>query len=433
MKYGEYNVVDKIGEGGFGEVFTVEKDGDTFALKICSSTDDEDLRRFNREIRLLESVNHENVIDILDSDFKHIPPFFVMPLCQGALSKKDYNKNVETLIDDLLQICDGLESLHSNGIIHRDIKPNNILIDGDTLKLSDLGLGKFEDRDSTTLTPSAVMIGTAGYAPPEFYRIGGTKNATIPSDIYQLGKTIYCLYTDESPAYIDKSLIPNGLYYIIRKCTNDNPADRYQNISELRTALSKHLEVLKGDNNPYGAFDNLIAKLLKKRATQEETYNLFDILYEFKDEPDTFYLKTKAIPVDYFSQLNDGDLQTFVDVYNDVVLELNYNGKLQWTDAEIIANQMKKVFNSTTNIEIRTNAMRITLFFASSYNRYVAMDVFNAMLTSVKTDEEAASISSMLNDNLDEYESIVLQKDQATGIHSYIQGVRHGILKKHKK
>lgn len=432
MKYGEYNIVNKIGEGGFGEVFTVEKDGQTFALKICTSTDETDLKRFYRETRLLKSVSHKNVIDILDYDFEHTPPFFVMPLCQGALSQKKYNGNAQILINDLLQICDGLELLHSTGIIHRDIKPNNILTNLDTLILSDLGLGKFEDRDSTTLTKPENIIGTSGYLPPEFYSINGTKNATIQSDIYQLGKTIYCLFTNKNPAFIDKSLIPNGLYYIIRKCTNDSPTDRYQNISELRTALNKHLEILKGDNNPYRAFDNLITELSKKQVTKEEVYNLFGILYEFKEEPDKFYSKTKVIPVDYFSYLNDGDLQIFIDVYNDVVLELYYNGELRYNDAEIIASQMKKVFNSTANIIIRTITLKITLFFASSFNRYLAMDTFNAMLTSIKTDEEAESVSTMLNDNLDKYESIVLQKDQGTGIHSYIQGVRHGILNNNK-
>jgi serine/threonine protein kinase len=223
--------------------------------------------------------------------------------------------------------------------------------------LSDLGLGKFEKRDSTTLTPSAVVMGTEGYAPPEFYKSGGTKNATISSDIYQLGKTIYCLYTNESPVYIDKNKISNGLYYIIRKCTNDNLIDRYQSIEELRNALTQHLEILKGNNNPYAIFDNLITELQTRWVNKEDVYDLFNVLYEFKDDADIFYSKVKAISVNYFSYLHDGDLQTFVDVYNEIVLDLNDNGKLQWSDAETIANQMKKVFNSTRDIEIRTNAM----------------------------------------------------------------------------
>jgi serine/threonine protein kinase len=98
MKFGEYNVIDKIGKGGFGEVFIVEKDSKKYAIKICSEEDEEHLKRFSREIRLSGSVTHDNVIDILDSDYKHIPPYFVMPLCQGFLSEKNYDKNVELLL-----------------------------------------------------------------------------------------------------------------------------------------------------------------------------------------------------------------------------------------------------------------------------------------------------------------------------------------------
>lgn len=214
MKIGNYNITKKIGKGGFGEVYIAEKDNVNYALKVCSKSDEESIRRFNREVRLMESVKNENVIEVLDYDFKNIPPFFVMPLCQGALSTKDYKNNVELLINDVLQICDGLEALHNHPqrIVHRDINPNNILIDNDKLKLSDLGLGKFEERDSTILTPSSIMMGTEGFAPPEFYKVGGTKNATISSDIYQLGKTIYTLYTRESPTYINIDKIPAGLF-----------------------------------------------------------------------------------------------------------------------------------------------------------------------------------------------------------------------------
>ena len=435
MKIGNYNITKKIGKGGFGEVYIAEKDNVNYALKVCSKSDEESIRRFNREVRLMESVKNENVIEVLDYDFKNIPPFFVMPLCQGALSTKDYKNNVELLINDVLQICDGLEALHNHPqrIVHRDINPNNILIDNDKLKLSDLGLGKFESRDSTILTPSSIMMGTEGFAPPEFYKVGGTKNATISSDIYQLGKTIYTLYTRESPTYINIDKIPAGLFYIIRKCTNINPSERYANVSDLKAALNNHLKILKGENNPYASFDKLLTEMQGKKVTKENVYNLFNILYEFKDDSELFYTKAKAIPIDYFALLNTGDLQIFMDVYNGVVTELDNNGKLNWSDAENIALQMKKIFNSTINIDIRTNSLRITLIFAANFNRYDAMDIFNNMLKSVINDEEANSVATMLSDNIDEYENIVLQKDQATGIHPTIQAIRYNIIKKNGK
>lgn len=432
MKYGEYNVINKIGEGGFGEVFKVEKNGQYFALKICSKGDEDELKRFNRESRLMDFIKHDNVINILDSDLTHKPPFFVMPLCDGSLIGKDYQKNVELLVSDLLQVCDGLEALHNNEnpILHRDINPRNILVDNGILKLSDLGLGKFENRDSTTITKFG--LGTHGYAPPEFYQDGGMKNAKIPSDIFQLGKTIYALFTGENPTFLDKNKIPNGLYFIIKKCTNDNPNDRYQNVAELRDALTKHVDVLTGKNNPYKAFDNLLNEYIKSGATNEKSFNLFSSLYEFKDDADVFYSNAKKIPINYFGLLNDGDLQTFVEIYSDVVFYLNSNGKFSWKDAETIANQMKKVFDSTENIEIRTYSLKIALIFAATFNRFDAMDTFNKMLTKIKSDEEAASVMAMLFDNFTEYESIVLQKDQATDIHAMIMAVRHAVLDKNK-
>lgn len=87
MKYGDYNVIEKIGNGGFGEVYKVEKDGINYALKICKETDTEDIKRFKREVRLMEAVNQENVISILDSNLENEPPFFVMPLCETSLEK----------------------------------------------------------------------------------------------------------------------------------------------------------------------------------------------------------------------------------------------------------------------------------------------------------------------------------------------------------
>lgn len=136
--------------------------------------------------------------------------------------------------------------------------------------------------------------------------------------------------------------IPAGLFYIIRKCTNINPSERYANVSDLKTALNNHLKILKGEDNPYTSFDKLLTEMQGKRITKEHVDNLFNILYEFKDDSELFYTKVKALPIDYFSLLNTGDLQIFMDVYNGVVTDLDNNGKLNWSDAENVASQMKK-------------------------------------------------------------------------------------------
>lgn len=169
---------------------------------------------------------------------------------------------------------------------------------------------------------------------------------------------------------------------------------------------------------------------MKSKATKDKATKLFSILYEFKEDSNEFYSKVNKIPIGYFGLLSDSDLQTFLDVYCDVTADLNDNGNLGFSDAETIASQMKKVFSSTGNSEIRVKALRTTLIFAANYNRYAAMDTFNEMLTEIKEKEEAQSVASMLYENIEEYEDIVTQRHQSSNIHDIIKVVRHKILNK---
>lgn len=426
---GEYKIIKELGKGGFGCVYKVQKDTKFYALKICS--DNNYIDRFKREIRLMESVKSPNVMPVLDSDLEDNPPYFVMPLCKGNLCDKNYNNKEINFIEDAIQICNGIKALHSNNnpIIHRDIKPANILTDEkDNIIISDLGLGRFEERDSKTLTKSNISMGTEGYKPPEFSIRGGTKNATVKSDIYQLGKTFYNLYTHNDPTYIEKDKLPNGLNYIISKCTNENSENRYQNIDELLDALTKHLDILKGNNNPLASFEREIEKLKSKQIKINDVYSLFELLYEFTDDPNIFCKNVKNIPNYCFKYLKNEDLKNFMDIY---VKELNCLS-LRWNDIDVIANQMKKIFDSTDDIEIRTNALRETLNYASSYTRYNAMNTFNSMLKSVEKDSEAANVASMLNENLDNYKIIISNTETLDELHPLIQNIRYMIIKDNK-
>ena len=136
------------------------------------------------------------------------------------------------------------------------------------------------------------------------------------------------------------------------------------------------------------------------------------------------------IPIKYFGLLGDTDLLTFLDVYCDVAADLNSIGKLRFSDAETIANQMQKIFSSTSNSEIRVKALKTTLIFAATYNRYAAMDTFFEMLTGIKEKEEAQSVAFMLYENINEYESVFTEKDRPSDIHDIIKAVRYDILNK---
>ena len=128
----KYEVLDSLGQGGFGEVFKVRdiENGNEFALKVCTEKDEEYLRRFAREVRLMESIDDDSVVSILDFNLENEPPYFLMPLAEGSLKTKitSLKDNHKLALDVFLKVCKGIQVLHASKIIHRDIKPDNIFL-----------------------------------------------------------------------------------------------------------------------------------------------------------------------------------------------------------------------------------------------------------------------------------------------------------------
>ena len=177
----------KIDQGGFGAVYeaTDSWSNEKVALKVCIKDEPDMQRRFAREIRIMKNIDHPNVMKILDYNLDGETKYFVMPLAMYSLH--DY---WETLVKDhvntlyiFLEVCKGLTTIHSTGHIHRDIKPQNILVTyDDQIVISDFGLGMFEERDSTIITGFKAYAGTEAYIPPE-YRLRGIIDADVRGDI----------------------------------------------------------------------------------------------------------------------------------------------------------------------------------------------------------------------------------------------------------
>ncbi|WP_209330101.1 serine/threonine-protein kinase [Lunatimonas salinarum] len=430
---GKYLIVEEIGEGGMGKVFKVQQGDNLFALKVCLDKDEESIKRFRREVRLMASIKHDNVIEVLAENLDGVIPYFVMPLCKFSIDKKleKLQANQELAIDILLQVCNGINAIHLSGIIHRDIKPKNILISTDNkVKMSDLGLGKFKDRDSTILTSSNVYMGTQGFIPPEFFKSGGTKNANVKSDIYQLGKTIYNVFTNRNPTLIEKDILPGGLLYIIQKCIADNPENRYKSVGELENALNNYLLSLKPQANPTNAYENLI-NIAKDnlKVNQYDKDNVEDIvktLFNFNDDPETFFKKFNDIPkqileiiaANFPALCND-----LIDVYSTTTEKYFRESRIDFSEAELVANAMNRVFKGSKDLETKIKAMRMTLFASVYCNRYNAMEVFDLMLQETKNDQDAVAVVEMLKDNLDSYEYIA-DRVPSTKLHPLIQALQ---------
>lgn len=263
----KYELLDQIGRGGFGEVFScLDSNGKEFAIKIIDKVklyDQECIHRFRREIKSLKSIKHPNVIviheDNLDKEKNY--PGFVMDLGKHTLTQyltKSREKNDDPDYRPVLgfekathifkSMMNAVEALHSAStpIIHRDINPNNILqLYDDTWVLADFSLAKFlppEPVSTTFATNTFQVMGTAHYTSPEQYR--SLKNTDERTDIYALGWLLWDLFSSAyPPPRREDPGLPQNLENVFQKAVEWNSDDRFQSVQKLRETFSREIQL----------------------------------------------------------------------------------------------------------------------------------------------------------------------------------------------
>jgi len=263
---GRYKIISRIGDGGMAVVYKAQ---DLILDRYCAvkilrqqfSMDDAFIRRFRREAEAVASLPHPNIVNIYDIGEEEDLYYIVMEYIDGT-TLKTYIKNFapvppENAVFVLKQIASAIEHAHQYGIIHRDIKPQNILIDDqDHVKVTDFGIAM--GLTSTTITYTNSIMGSAHYISPEQAR--GEK-ATVKSDIYAFGIVMYEMLTGQLPfsgdspvsvalKHLNDEIIPpkdlnpgllQSLENIIFQALDKNPDDRYENMSVLYDDLSTAL------------------------------------------------------------------------------------------------------------------------------------------------------------------------------------------------
>lgn len=271
--FSKYRILEKIGEGGMGEVYKAE-DPDLkriVAIKVISSKESADSNRetrFLREARAAASVNHPNIVSIFDLGKKGGKFFIVMEYVEGESLRKKLRHGpvrIDSLLSYASEVCLALEEAHSRGLLHRDVKPENILIaPGDRVKLVDFGLArKMESADEADpnpkpdrITDSGTAVGTPYYMSPEQLR-GDELDAR--SDIFSLGIVMYEMatgrlpFSGSNPLAIAASILKDRvmpitvppesvgrkLTSIVERCLEKDPARRFESATSLRKALEK--------------------------------------------------------------------------------------------------------------------------------------------------------------------------------------------------
>jgi eukaryotic-like serine/threonine-protein kinase len=207
---GRYRIIAPLGSGGMATVHRArdERLDRDVAVKILLPNHAGDpvlAGRFEREARSLAAAAHPGVVAVFDVDpgdpAAGVEPFFVMELCQGGslADRLSVGRRLapDDLIPILISVTDGLAGLHARGVVHRDVKPSNIMLTTDRAKLADFGLARSDDpAEASDLTAPGTAVGTMGYLAPDVLA-GGPAGA--PSDIYGLGVAAFVGLTGSMP------------------------------------------------------------------------------------------------------------------------------------------------------------------------------------------------------------------------------------------
>jgi serine/threonine-protein kinase len=258
---GGYRIVDRIGKGAMGVVYSAydDKRDRTVALKVMMADlegDPETRERFYREAKVAGRLQHRNLISVFDMGEEDGRLFMVMELLRGdtlnEYMKRHAPLGLETCLDLMAQMCEGLAVAHVHGIFHRDIKPGNIFVQDDgSLKILDFGVARLADSN---MTASGFIVGTPDFMSPEQAR---GQEIDRRSDVFSTGAVFYYMLSGrkpfaaadlpavlhkveaEDPPPLNDREVPSGLWRVISRALAKSVTRRYQELGELLADLTR--------------------------------------------------------------------------------------------------------------------------------------------------------------------------------------------------
>ncbi|HYY77345.1 MAG TPA: protein kinase [Gaiellaceae bacterium] len=260
---GRYRVERELGHGGMASVFLAhdEELDRPVAVKVLAAhlaSEPGLYERFVREARMAASFSHPNVVQVFDAGEEDDRPYIVMEYVPGRTMADELRSSgkldTARVVDIALQVCGGLELAHSSGLVHRDVKPQNLLLrDDGTVKIADFGIARAVE--ATNLTQIGSILGTAAYLSPE--QAEG-EPVTAAADIYSLGVVLYELLTGRTPHEFSsladlvvkqreqpvrplsdlEPSVPQALEAVVMRCLARNPDYRPASAAELARELA---------------------------------------------------------------------------------------------------------------------------------------------------------------------------------------------------
>jgi len=297
-KLGPYEIVSPLGAGGMGEVYRAKDTrlGRDVAIKILPKemTDPARKQRFEREARTISALNHPNICTLHDVGSQDNIEFLVMECIEGETLAKRLQKGplpTEQVVKYGAQIADALDKAHRCGVVHRDLKPGNIMLTSKGAKVLDFGLAKPTSplvvdatlsaaAPASPVTQEGTIVGTVQYMSPE--QVEG-KDVDARSDIFSLGAVLYEMVTgqrafdgksqlsvasailekDPAPISALKPMTPPALDHAIRKCLAKSPDDRWQCAADIKHEMDW---IAQGSTDSSAVLDALPRKNVRTRT-----------------------------------------------------------------------------------------------------------------------------------------------------------------------
>ena len=406
---------EEIGSGGFCYVRQGQRysdDGQPIGQSLAGKflkeeycTDQDVVARFQREVRLLnDELRHPHIVSVVARNVSDIPPWFAMPLASSNLARELASQSSGGLVrvtTIFLQVLEAMKYAHERGVIHRDLKPQNVLIDGDQVKVADFGLGKCLDGN-TDLTKSHMWAGTEPYMPPEQFE--SMREVGEPADVFALGKLLIYMLTGHAPpvGVLDPSYIatiPEPFRYFTMRCCQHRAEDRFQNAGEALDCFSRLTSSAQTREPAEDALSHLVQnwyespELVKLKVVKE-----IDELLHFQSS-------NEALFTAHFSKLPERLLEQYQrdipDAFASVlrIYDDHISGGLPFSYCDEVAKLYRDIIRRSDRLDVLQLILTRLMIMGKTHNRFFVRDVVIQLLTSFTDPSRAAAAADVIKKN----------------------------------
>lgn len=372
------NTICQINRGGFGIIDKVllsdgrEVARKTFKPQRIDEANDAAVgkmrTRFIREVKTMERLPPDLFMPIIGHHLSGDNPWFLMPIADEVYFNEIVDaKNSKRVPNGLSDILNSLEALHDLGYVHRDVKPQNILLHEGSWKLSDFGLISYDESVlSDTITSTDAYAGTQMYMAPE--QLHDFKKADERADIYSFGAILHDIFGNSARTPYSKLSASGSIGFIIEKCTEENYKRRFKNVKSLRSALlttlaKDEVENLSEDGQEW------LEELDNCEKWNEEKFEKFLFAIRSFEQPSAIWYDLKE---SHFTALHEIDIDLWETLSTMFLSWVEARG-FPFNYCDVLIGRIKAIYTITKSIDIQCKCILSAVELGSSHNRFYVM------------------------------------------------------------